>query len=345
MTEEKINLCTLFNVNYLNRGLLMYTSLKAEAKNFDLYVICFDNVTYEILKKLNHDNLIPVSLKEFEDEELLKIKPSRTAAEYCWTCSSSSVLYCIEHFKLDNCTYVDADLYFYSDPAKIWKEDPSASVLITLHNYSAEYDQSNESGRFCVQFTGFKNNAEGMKALKDWRNDCIKWCFNRIEDGKFGDQKYLDEWPQKYKGVHIVKDITAGLAPWNIDQFKIVKENLVVQKSDSKKMESVFFHFHGLKIFKDQMVSFTSHRYHLNKTAQTKIYLPYAKRLLEIDNFLRKSFPGIYNVVHEKSGVELVSTKEWLRFYLYDVKNDLKNIDANLTKSRFKNNYTFKIEI
>jgi hypothetical protein len=338
------NYVTLFNLNYLNRGLLMYDSLNEVSNDFTLYVVCFDDVTYELLKELKRPNLVPVSLAEFEDTELLRVKPSRTAAEYCWTCSAAVVWYCMNTYKLNNCAYIDADMYFFSDPARIWKENQEASVFITLHNYTKEYDQSERSGRFCVQFVGFKNNTEGMVVLKEWRENCIAWCYNRVEDGKFGDQKYLDEWPKKYKQVHIVKDITAGLAPWNIQKFDVINENMVIQKDTGEKIKPVFFHFHGLKIFKNNLVSYTSHYYHLNKNVLEKIYRPYAEKLLRTDKYLRETFPGKYNVVHGDSGIEPYSFKKWIKYYLYDVKNSLKNINANFTNKRFSNNYTYKIK-
>ena len=67
--------------------------------------------------KLNKATII--SLKEFEDEELLRIKPSRSIAEYCWTCTSSTILYVLEKYKVESCTYLDADLFFYSSPSPI----------------------------------------------------------------------------------------------------------------------------------------------------------------------------------------------------------------------------------
>ncbi|MGZ4043673.1 MAG: glycosyl transferase, partial [Bacteroidia bacterium] len=91
----------------------MYNSLQQVTKDFNLYVVCFDDATFEILSGLNYRNLIPVSLKQFEDEAMLQIKPNRTAAEYCWTCSASVIWFCMNNFKLPNCAYLDADMYFY----------------------------------------------------------------------------------------------------------------------------------------------------------------------------------------------------------------------------------------
>ena len=103
------NYCTLFDSNYLTRGLVMYESLKKYSDNFHLYIFAFNDSSYNLLIKLNLEFLTVISLKEFEDEELLKIKDSRSAGEYCWTCTPSIIKYSIETYGLDNCTYLDAD--------------------------------------------------------------------------------------------------------------------------------------------------------------------------------------------------------------------------------------------
>jgi hypothetical protein len=111
-----LNFCTLFDSNYLARGIALYRSLEKNCPSFHLYVFAFDDNCYEYLKKQQFSSLTPISLQEFEDEELLKIKPGRSAAEYCWTCTPSTIRYCIQRFKLDACTYLDADMIFYSTP-------------------------------------------------------------------------------------------------------------------------------------------------------------------------------------------------------------------------------------
>ena len=58
----------------------------------------------------NHVTVI--SLQEFEDQRLLVAKKNRSSGEYCWTCTPSTVLYVLDHFEVDNCTYIDADHFF-----------------------------------------------------------------------------------------------------------------------------------------------------------------------------------------------------------------------------------------
>ena len=106
------NFCTLFDSNYLSRGLAMYHSLVNTGIEFHLYIFSFDARSEDILKKLNYFNITVVSLVEFENKRLLEVKPSRSRAEYCWTCTPATILHVFYNFSVDNFTYIDADLYF-----------------------------------------------------------------------------------------------------------------------------------------------------------------------------------------------------------------------------------------
>lgn len=287
----KLNFCTLFNTNYLTRGLLTYRSLLQNCPDFHLYVFAFDAECYNYLKTQNLPKLTVVSLHEFEDPELLKIKSSRSATEYCWTCTPSIVLYSIEKFSLENCIYIDADLCFYANPQVLWDEMNGKSVLITEHRYTQEYDQSAASGIYCVQFVGFKNDIHGMNVLRWWRNACLDWCFAREEAGKFGDQKYLDNWLVQFEGVYVLKHLGGGLAPWNVQQYKFSSEKQIsgIELKTNKQFIPVFFHFHGVKFYKTGVVSLAGSIYQLSNSVKDIFYLPYIKQLVEIENEVKYS--------------------------------------------------------
>jgi hypothetical protein len=155
-----------------------------------------------------------VSLASFESSELLRVKPGRTKGEYCWTCTSHAIRYVLDTFSLPEVTYLDADLFFYAPPSILLDElDRSgASVLITPHRYTRRYDISRRSGIYCVQFTTFRADERGLRALDWWCERCLEWCHARVENGKFGDQKYLDDWPTRFPGVHVLEHL-GGVAP------------------------------------------------------------------------------------------------------------------------------------
>lgn len=292
-----INFCTLFDINFINQGLVMHESLLKHCKDFHLYIFAFCDKSYALLKELDLKNTTIIPLKEFEDEELLKIKPTRTRGEYCWTCSSSTILYCLEKYNLPSCTYLDADLYFYSDPKVLLDEMGEKSVLITEHNYTKEYDQSEKSGRFCVQFITFKNNEKGIEVLNWWRNACLEWCFARCEDGKFGDQKYLDTWPAKFDCVHILQNLGGGVAPWNVQQYDFTIENdkiYLIEKSSQKKEKVVFFHEHSIKIKKNGYIDINHYDdYEISDFAKKIFYKDYVDELIKMSQHLHKKDSSI----------------------------------------------------
>ena len=289
------NYCTLFDSNYLTRGLAMYESLKKYSDNFHLYIFSFDDKSHELLKTLNLEFVTVISLKKFEDKELLKVKDDRSTGEYCWTCTPSTIKYCIESYNLNACTYLDADLYFFSNPAVLIEEMVEKSVLITEHRYTAQYDQSATSGIYCVQFMTFKNDENGMKALNWWRDSCNEWCYARFEDGKFGDQKYLDDWTTRFEGIHVLKNLGGGVAPWNIQQYDLLS---------NENFNLIFYHFHNYKILENDKVDLGG--YTLNANDINILYKPYSKHLEKITEILKQ-----IDLVNDYNGVVQYNPSNW----------------------------------
>lgn len=277
------NFCTLFDSNYLSRGLVMYESLNRHCKDFHLYVFTFDNKTFEVLRKFNLLNTTIISLDQFEDKELLKVKKERSRIEYLWTCSSSIILYILENYKVDNCTYLDADIYFFSSPKLLIDEIGDNSVIITEHRFTPRYKRYDRHGIYCVQFVFFRNSEQGIKILRWWRDACINWCYITKESGRFGDQKYLDDWSERFRGVHVLQHLGGGLAPWNIQQYDFYLKGTQLfgrEKKTKKEFEVIFYHFHGLKFLNNNKVDLGG--YEISENVINTFYKPYLGHLEKI---------------------------------------------------------------
>ena len=239
--EREEHFVTLFDRNFLAAGLCLYRSLERHATPFVLWVVCMDEIVETRLRELALPRMRLLPLAEVETGDLKRVRGGRTVGEYCWTITPF-----IPQFVLDQepsvrrVTYLDADLYFFADPRRLLQEldAAGAGVLITPHAYSPEYDLSTVSGIYCVQFITFRNSAEARRIMRWWQERCIEWCYSRAEDGKFGDQKYLDDWPQRFAGtVHVLQHPELALGPWNANRFLRDAGTL-----------PVFFHFHGLRV-------------------------------------------------------------------------------------------------
>lgn len=298
-----INFCTLFDSVYLSRGLAMYHSLAKYCEEFHLYVFAFDDKCLSVLKELNLKNLTVISLAKFEDEELLKVKPTRTRGEYCWTCTSSTILYVLKNYEVDNCTYLDSDLYFFSSPQILFEEMGDNSVLITPHHYTKKYDQSSKTGIYCVQFVTFKNDEKGLIVLNWWRNACLDWCYDRFEDNRFGDQKYLDDWPDRFEGVYVCENLGAGVAPWNMQQYSFEQESGIITGTETetgRKFKVIFFHFHSFSFLSPSCFSPRPY-YERNESVIRLLFNPYAKEIQRI----REKYPEIGDTEQYLSGFNL----------------------------------------
>lgn len=288
-----IYFCTLFDSFYLSRGLAMYESLKSQTTDFHLYVFAFDNLSCDLLHSLKLENTTIVPLNDFETEELKEVKKSRTVAEYCWTCTPSTISYVLKKFNLPLCTYIDADLFFYSDPSVLISEmsENGKNVLITEHRFSLlpKIYEKKRSGRFCVQFITFTNEEKSLLILDKWRKQCINWCYARHEDGKFGDQKYLDEWPLAYPNIHILKHQGGGIAPWNLTRYCFTNDGNSITGKERKtgiKFKVVFFHFQYVKFLSDGLCDIGW--YFISSEVRRIFYIPYLEKINEIERKLYK---------------------------------------------------------
>lgn len=258
---------TLFDSLFLPQGLALHASLQRHAGAHRLWILCVDEPTHDVLAKLALPDVTLIRLSQVETPELQAVKPTRSKGEYCWTLTPFAPRFVFEaDASVTRVTYVDADLWLMKSPQPVFSEleASGAAVLITDHAYAPEFDQSVDYGQYCVQFMTFvRGPSEPVR--KWWEERCIEWCYGRAEDGKFGDQKYLDDWPQRFAGlVHVLQQQDLALAPWNATRFPLAR--------------AVFFHFHGLRILPARRVDL-SPIYPLPRPLLRHVYEPYVQQL------------------------------------------------------------------
>ncbi|WP_449189766.1 hypothetical protein [Treponema lecithinolyticum] len=301
---------TLFDKNYLTRGLALYNSLEKKCPAFILYILAMDIETGTWIKENIQSikkNIIVINLIDIENcyPELKRLKNERNRAEYCWTLTPYSIQYVLKKYKTSACTYLDSDIYFFNSPDLIINEVKKQSVIITEHNYTPRYDQSEISGKYCVQFMYFKNNEDGNKVLEWWRKRCKEWCLSKPENGKFGDQKYLDDWITRFDCIYVPTMAGAGLAPWNIQKYNIKKDKDILYVQDKitqKKEELIFYHFHGLKEYKtaNNAVVWYLTEYELAALDKTALYTPYIKLLQNLNKQIPEHLKYSPNIIFDK---------------------------------------------
>ena len=300
------NYVTVFDHKFIAQGLCLYNSLVKNEGKFILWIVCVDIICFNELQALGLESINLINLKDVETEELLRVKSSRNKVEYIWTLSPFAPRFVFEADKsIERVTYIDADMFFIKSPQPIFEEfnNSRKSVLITSHSYLSEYDQSEKSGKYCVQFIIFKRN-ESEPIRKWWEISCINWCYQYVEDNKFGDQKYLDEFPIRFNDkVHILNKEYSIQGPWNAAKFL------------SK--DCILYHFHGLRLINNRPgLILLSKGYKIPQETYSYIYSKYTYLLNILFN------EGIFKWRGQvsKDNITLLWIKEIILFILSPLK-------------------------
>lgn len=293
--------CTLFDSNYLDKGIVLYDSMCETLKEFKLYVFAFDEKCKVILKneQKHRDKLIVISLEEFETEELKRVKIERTKAEYCWTCSPWIIKYVFEKYHESICTYIDADMMFFSSPQSVFDDmrKKKNSVIIVPHRFRTleeEKKAADTVGSYCVEFNTFLNDEKGMAVLNWWAAKCLEWCYYAIPGTTewYGDQKYLNRFQELFEGVYVCNHFGVGIAPWNVNliSYKEVDRNIpIIQvKKSGEIFPIVLYHFESVSFLTKHVLNVSSHMW--SKKLHRVTYDVYVCRIVQARNYLREKY-------------------------------------------------------
>ncbi len=320
--------CTYFDVNYLSRGLALHRSLSEVCGDFELFVLCMDSAAYDSLKELRLPRITPIMLDALEeaDPDLLHSKNNRSKIEYYFTCTPALPRYIMNRRnEVDLITYLDADLFFFSDPAPLFDELGNGSVAIVGHRFPASLRDREQYGIYNVGWLSFRRDDAGLECLEWWRARCIEWCYDRVEGNRFADQKYLDDWPERFRNVVVLKHAGANLAPWNLGNHSVTAKAHKVTVDGSP---LVFFHFHGLKQVGRWLYDPGWKEYGISpsEVLRSRIYLPYIRVLRDIARMLNSNRQSLPRGVRSSVGTASAKGLRDLRLRLRKARKDAVEI-------------------
>jgi len=128
-----------------------------------------------------------------------------------------------------------------------------------------------------VQFLTM-NRDTSNSVRKKWQEQCLEWCFAFIDEGRFGDQKYLDLWPEHYPHlVNVARRRSAFLGPWNATRFPY--------------SEGLMYHFHQVRVnYGSEKQNLGNYR--LPQPLLSEVYGPYLSELKVVqERMILNGFP------------------------------------------------------
>lgn len=298
------NFCTIVTSEYLPKALALYLSLERNTMDFHLWICCMDGLVYDVLNKLNLPKVTLISLSSIENDELLSVKDYRYTHEYCWTLKAPLILHIFECYKeVETIFYIDSDTYLFSSPEKLFNQLKSHSVLLTMHNFNSDFKWLyTGKGWYNAGIIGFRKDANALKCIDWWRDRCIEWCYDKIENGKFGDQKYLMEFRKRFDGVYRERMVGANAAMWNITGHNVREYGGKVQVKDK---DLIFYHFSAMLICGEREYGMWRWYYpEVDEKAKKLIYLPYAKDIYTAIQKIKEVYEDVHTLFYDISAVE-----------------------------------------
>lgn len=296
--------CTYFDSGYLSRGLTLIESLRSNGDDSDMYVLALDNETYEYFFSYPQPGIHCISITALEEFEprLLSVKSSRSRMEYYFTCTPILIKYVMEKLSSPGslAIYLDADLYFFADPAHVVKAMDTGDVGIIRHKYSRRLETKlSKYGTYNVGWLGFRDNSNGQTVLNWYANSTLDWCLDKPDGGKYADQGYLDWFPQ-FAGVIELPSPGFNLAPWNTANFKITDQ---ANSTFVDTSPLVFFHFHGLRRVQNWYVtSQLIYSAPASSALMSLVYTPYVQHLVQIEELVNTRLPAKISIKPRGNG-------------------------------------------
>lgn len=332
--------CSYFDKNYLLKGLALISSLQQhEHEQFVLYVVCLDELTSDLLGRLAISQVVTIPLAAIEagDAGLAEARTNRTLVEYYWTLTPSIITFFLkQNPTIELITYLDADLFFFSTLEPIYAALGDGSILIHEHRFSPDLQFLSKHGTYNVGLLCFRNDTNGCEVLKWWSERCIEWCYERVEDGKFGDQLYLEDWPTRFNGVRILEHDGAGVAPWNQGKYEFS-----LGGDDSPQVNSVpviFYHFHSFTYLTPQIVLPAKDlHYPVPALAVAFCIVPYLDCLEQMLTLVHKNMPDFMHGLTKN--IMLMDMHTFLAHK--SVANDLRRGGITHTSVDVGNNWEF----
>jgi len=274
---------TSVDADYLPRMMALYQSLRQHWSKVQLVVYCFDDLTFQVLSDLKLAQLTPIAFSDFISERHQKALANMSFIyELYWSYKPHILQETLRRYpKAQNIIYLDSDIMLLSDPAETLLPSTGHDILLQTNNFSAqEMDEFLPIGYYCAGFMSIRRSPTATLALEWWNERCLEWCLARTEDGKFADQKYLDDWRTRFPGVEEITAIGAGVAPWNVQKYDVSEKNMLPQVNNQP---VIYYHYHSFamnyRTFEHRVTGERKNFYTLSADAVKVFYAPYVAAL------------------------------------------------------------------
>ena len=183
------HICTVSDINYLDKGLALYESLKANTEDFVLHYLCIDDKSFNKLKQFESQSLKPYHVETYlESDTNLKLLKDSEYRYFCWSLASYFTNKLLQT-DIDAITYIDSDIYFHKDFGIVLDEIGDREIGMFRHR-QFPLSTPRPEGHYNVGVVHFKKTNVGKRLCAWWADAVLNK--RHPEYATCGDQKYLE---------------------------------------------------------------------------------------------------------------------------------------------------------
>jgi len=274
--------CVNFDCNYIFQAKEMLESLTAYAHDPMIFLLALDEEVVSWAKNLSSSRIKILTLDEILEvyPSLRHTRSSRSHAEFIFSLKTFLVDFCLKKNKeISSVSYIDVDVRFYSSVIPIYQELKGYDVGLSPHGFTDKQTKLLRYGQFNAGWVYFRNSENSLEILRYWQGKVIESCEDVPRNGRFAEQKYLDDFPILFKKVRVVENPGVNAGPWSLAHKSIAINN--VGKLTVNGHPLIFFHFHGLRFRGNRVFcNLSTYGYKLDNISRNYIFLPYAQSLV-----------------------------------------------------------------
>ncbi len=280
--------CTIIDNQNLSKGIANFRSLLNVCKDVEMFMLTTEEESYQALRKLNINGIIPISLEElFCDNYISSISDSEQTEIYI----PYLVLHIFENYECKNCTYITPQLWFYNDPSTMFAQNICDYNVAIIADYNLSKRNDSKSKKYFLQYIYFDGSKNSIKALEFWIKSNLYWLRYHLENKisiKNFDKYY---WLPKFDFIRKIVLKGANLSHQNVELFEFeinkgIIEGFSIEKAD--KILPIYFDFEKLKLFENNKFIFAPKRFILSDQIIQIFYHPYIQQLSIINQEIEK---------------------------------------------------------
>jgi len=227
--KAPVHVFTSITANYLPKARVLAASVKRVDPSVRFHLVLCDELPPGImLEQEPFDSVIDPTMLGIDN--LPGWLFSHTVVELCTAVKGAAVETLFERYGADKVFYFDPDMVVFSRLDELVSALDQYSVLLTPHQTTPESSieaiRDNEMaslkfGVFNLGFLGVRNDGEGRKFSRWWRDRLLRFCHDDRPSGLFTDQKWVNLAPCFFDNIHVLRSPAFNVATWNISQRRV----------------------------------------------------------------------------------------------------------------------------